>query len=290
MAFFKFRKTGTEPSTAAPSESVEVLRRRAKHRLIGSAVLVLLAVVGFPLLFDTQPRPIAVDIAIDIPDKTKTKPLMVPGSTLPVLSEVTAVAAPASVASAPRPTPTPAREAAPALPAAVGLDANEQVLAPAPPAKAVAAQTPPAKPASKPESRSAPKPEVRPEPRETPRAETKALAPRVDPAADKHRDGLRAQAILEGADPPQTPPKASAAPAASERYVVQIGAFADAAKAQEVRLKVERGGLKTYTHVAETKDGPRTRVRVGPFSTRAEADKAAARIKAGGLPAAILTL
>ncbi len=74
------------------------------------------------------------------------------------------------------------------------------------------------------------------------------------------------------------------------RFVVQVGAFADATKAREVRLKVERAGLKTYTHVAETKDGQRIRVRAGPFGTRAEADKAAEKIKGLDLPAAILTL
>lgn len=294
MAFFKFRKTGAEPSSAAPSESVEVLRRRAKHRLIGSAVLVLVAVVGFPLLFDTQPRPIPVDIAIDIPDKSKAKPLVVPESAAPVASGA-AAAAPVSVA----PDSRPVREPSPELPATAGLDANEQVMVPARPAPsaaplpaktAVIAQAPTPKPASKPEPHFVPKTEIRTEPRETPRTEAKTPGPHAEPvAADKQRDALRAQAILEGLDPPLAVPRAPAG-VSSERFVVQIGAFADTAKAQEVRLKVERSGLKTYTHVAETKDGPRTRVRVGPFSTRAEADKAAARIKASGLPAAILTL
>ena len=72
--------------------------------------------------------------------------------------------------------------------------------------------------------------------------------------------------------------------------MVQVGAFADAAKAREARLKVEHAGLKTYTQVAETRDGKRIRVRVGPFGTRAEADKAASKIKGLDLPAAILTL
>ncbi len=76
MAFFKFRKGGDEhPTPPSAPESVEVLRRRAKHRLIGAAVLVLAGVIGFPLLFDNQPRPIAVDIPIEIPDKNKVKPL-----------------------------------------------------------------------------------------------------------------------------------------------------------------------------------------------------------------------
>lgn len=76
MAFFKFRKGGDEHPTPPPApESVEAMRKRARHRLIGAAVLVLVGVVGFPLLFDNQPRPIAVDIPIEIPDKNKVKPL-----------------------------------------------------------------------------------------------------------------------------------------------------------------------------------------------------------------------
>jgi DedD protein len=79
MAIFKFRKSGDE-QLAAPvqPESIEVMRRRAKHRLIGAAVLVLIGVVGFPMLFDKQPRPISVDIPIEIPDKNTVKPLNIP--------------------------------------------------------------------------------------------------------------------------------------------------------------------------------------------------------------------
>ncbi len=100
-------------------------------------------------------------------------------------------------------------------------------------------------------------------------------------------DGARAKAILEGRDPAQEPAKAADG---SSRFVVQVGAFADGSKAHEVRVKLERAGLKTYTHVAQTSDGARTRVRVGPFAKRDEAEKAAAKIKKLDLPAAILTL
>ena len=56
-------------SAPPPPQSIEAVRRRARHRLIGAAVMVLLGVIGFPLLFDTQPRPIAVDIPIEIPSR-----------------------------------------------------------------------------------------------------------------------------------------------------------------------------------------------------------------------------
>ena len=82
MAFFKFRLPGqatSEPqgnTSNTPAESVDALRRRARHRLIGASVLVVLGVIGFPLLFDTQPRPVSVDIAVDIPDRATAKPLV----------------------------------------------------------------------------------------------------------------------------------------------------------------------------------------------------------------------
>ena len=83
---------------------------------------------------------------------------------------------------------------------------------------------------------------------------------------------------------------AAAADAKPARFVVQVGAYTDAATLREARQKVEKLGLKTYTQVVETEGGARTRVRVGPFETREEAEKAAARIKAGGLAANILSL
>ncbi len=82
MAFFKFRLPGqptSEPqgnSSNSPAESVDAMRRRARHRLIGASVLVVLGVVGFPVLFDTQPRPVSVYIAVDIPDRATAKPLV----------------------------------------------------------------------------------------------------------------------------------------------------------------------------------------------------------------------
>ena len=86
MAFFKFRgraalsSDGRLAPSGAPDESIDALRRRARHRLAGACVLVLLGVVGFPMLFDTQPRPVAVDIPILIPDRNKALPLSVPSA------------------------------------------------------------------------------------------------------------------------------------------------------------------------------------------------------------------
>ena len=103
------------------------------------------------------------------------------------------------------------------------------------------------------------------------------------PVAPKVDDSARARALLEG----KTPPSAAVA---DVRMVVQVGAYADAAKAREARAKLEKAGLKTYAQVVDTQDGQRTRVRVGPFPSRAEAEQVAGKIKSLGLPVTILTL
>lgn len=82
MAFFKFRKGGDEqPAQAAQPESVEALRRRAKNRLIGAVILVVAGIVGFPLLVDKEPRPVAQDLPILIPARDALPPLAVPAGT-----------------------------------------------------------------------------------------------------------------------------------------------------------------------------------------------------------------
>ena len=71
MAFFKFRFPGqaasVEAVTSGLNENIEVVRRRARHRLIGAVVLVLVAVIGFPLLFDAQLRLPAYAVDIENP-------------------------------------------------------------------------------------------------------------------------------------------------------------------------------------------------------------------------------
>ena len=123
MAFFKFRKNaGDSSATPAQPDSVEVMRKRAKHRLIGAAVLVLVGVIGFPLLFDNQPRPIAVDIPIEIPDKNKVKPLVVPAVPSPSAAAASAPAKPVAVAPAPVPE-APAPVEKPPKPAVAASEA-----------------------------------------------------------------------------------------------------------------------------------------------------------------------
>ena len=294
LSYFK-RQPDAEASApaqvaAAPEpDAVAAARARARRRLLGATVLLGLGVIGFPLLFETQPRPIAVDIPIEIPRKDGAAALAPPQAAAPMLR------ASAAVVDAGQPLP-PARqgaaERAAAAPAEIVERANDQGREMASPASRPPASKPAALAEAKaPTAAQAGKASVLPAPasKAVPPAQASAPLP-AKPAAD---DGARARALLDGqvAAPPAAAPAVSAsASTAGARVVVQVGAYTDAARLAEARRKLEAMGFKTYTQVVDSEAGKRTRVRVGPFASRAEADKAAARVKSAGLPAAILTL
>jgi DedD protein len=216
LDFLQRDRSGATPAAAANGEQAEQARARAKRRLIGAVVLLGIGVIAFPLLFETQPRPIPVDIPIQIPSRESAAPLVLPP------------ARPSPAASLPAAAPAPKAAAAPAVPAPAAVEPARVEPAPAP----------------------------------------KATPAKAEPA-------------------PPAPPKTAEAPG---RFVVQVGAFAEASAVREARAKVEKLGLVTYTQQVETASGPRTRVRLGPFATREEADQAAAKVKAAGLPGAVLAL
>jgi DedD protein len=289
-----------QPSAAAPVSNpptVEWVRQRAKHRLLGVFVLVLAGVLLFPMLFDSQPRPIPVDIAIEIPSKQTAPPLL---------------ATPAEGRQAPDGLPAASASAAPSDGRSTGdaavvreemvggseaaLRVQEASQQPPPngrtvPAQASAAGATPAPVAPAPAAAPQPRPQVASAPA-TPSAPPAPPAPLAAPAPSaKEAEAARVRALLEGRPVASVKPAAQAAEApAGQRFIVQVGAFAESTRAQQVRNNLERVGLKTYTHVADTPQGKRIRVRLGPFATRAEAEKAAAKAKTTGVPAAILTL
>lgn len=287
---FKPRQAKAAVPPANPP-SIEAVRARAKHRLLGVSVLVLVGMVCFSLLFDTQPRPIPVDVAIVIPDRDKA----------PTLSASSDAASPAATVAVPGDKPAGGGDRSRAgdeeviggsMRAVKPVDTpTASVPAPAPkPAAATPAPKPPA-PVVPPKPPVLPTPAAKPaetKPAETKPAESKPAAPASPAASDPLAEAARAQALLEGKPVPAPVPRPEKAD--GQRFIVQVGAYSEDVRAQQVRNQLERAGLKTYTHVAETAEGRRIRVRLGPFTTRADADKAAAKAKALGVSPAILTL
>jgi DedD protein len=266
MAFFKLRlpgrfsstQTGADALSNAPAESVEVIRKRARHRLMGSVVLVLGAVVGLPLLFDSQPRPVAIDTPIVIPDRNQISPLSATAGSAKTGAIKEGLAQDQVIAAG----QTGAAKSA--VTNSAGLDPHEEVVP--------KDSKPEAKAETKLEPKSELKAEAKSEPKSEPKSENKPDA----------KEAAKAKALLDGKEAPNS--------GDAVRSVVQVGAYADLAKAKEARAKLESAGFKTYTQEIDTKDGKRIRVRVGPFATKEEADKTAEKIRKLNLQTSVLKL
>jgi DedD protein len=249
-------------------------KKRARRRLVGAIALALAAAVGLPMLLDSEPKPLAGDIAIQIPPKDKAAPLPVPAEPS---------AAPA--ASAPAEPAPDANRAIKPVAAEDSVDKGEEVLQAPPAAKPAVKQAP--KVESKPESKSESKPEHKPERKPEPKAEhklaekaekaDKPVKPKLDDKPAKQLDDVRALAILEG-KAPEKAEKADKAAEASQRVVLQVAALSSQEKAAELQARLRGAGISSHTEKA----GELIKVKIGPLS-REEADKVRAKLGRIGL-------
>jgi DedD protein len=134
-------------------------QQRARHRLIGAAVLVLIAVIGLPRILDNKPKSAPNDIAVNIvtslpipgtEPKTEEKPkAQAPADSTKEASKVAAAPAPEVKPEVKVETKADTKPAAPAVnkSGALGLAAGEEVVAAASP-----------KAETKPKTEDAPKP------------------------------------------------------------------------------------------------------------------------------------
>jgi DedD protein len=252
-------------------------KKRARRRLVGAIALALAAAVGLPMLLDSSPKPLAGDIAIQIPAKDKAAPLPVPAA--PADDDTAASAQAGADAAAPAKGPTAAAPA-PAAPhagtrpksvaAADSVDPGEEVIEPPP----LPARKPEPKPESKPEHKE-PKPEHKVE---KPKLEDKPVKPRQEDKPAKPREESRALAILEGkADAKPVEPKADAG--GGPKAMVQVAAMSSEEKAAEVQAKLRAAGIASTT---EKSANGLVRVKIGPY-TKDEAEKARAKVARLGL-------
>lgn len=266
--FQRFRR-GTSPRQAAVSDAVplsqsdvEAERVRARRRLIGMVVLVGAGVIGFPWLFETQPRPMSSDIQLlQAPSPAGAGSV---GSSVPSLASSRSAAGKVAVAGIVEAPPVPEPDVAEPAPKSVTASPRENV-----------------EDADKPAAPVRPAVPVKPPVVAKPLVKEPVKAPTKDadkPAATKDSAKPAAKVADKASDKPAT------------RYVVQFGAFADVNTAHEARMKVERLGIKTYAQQVDTPAGKRIRVRVGPYTDKAEADKAMATVRKAGLAGAVLTL
>ena len=263
----------------APVDPVLPEKKRARRRLVGAIALVLAVVIGLPMVLDSEPKPLADDVTIEIPSKDKP---VAPARTAPVPTQTPAAVPKAGAADAGSRVATVA-----------ALDPKEEVVQMPVTQKAAApvtSSTLPA-PAKKPESVPlAASAASKPEPALA-KPKTETAKPKMEPAAvavneksaksehsehsehsEKSADTARAKAILE-AGPDLKPAK----------YTVQVAALASTEKVNELRGKLKDAGITSYTQKIATDSGERIRIRIGPLGSREEADKLRAKLSALGL-------
>lgn len=249
---FSAQPEAEQPPLSA--SDVELTRVRARRRLIGMVVLVGAGVIGFPWLFETQPRAMSPDVTM-VRVGDAESPEAVKGRVRTASDKVAL-----------------SQEQVPVAPEATDEEdevIEEELITTRP----VAPLKRDAKPESKPPVKAKPEPEPTPKP--VTKSEPKP-APKAEAVASKTEKK------------PEVEPKPAATD--STRYVVQFGAFSDGITAHEARMKVERLGLKTYTQEVKTANGTRIRVRMGPYANRVEAEKVLTSLRKSGLNGAVLTL
>lgn len=179
-------------------DDANLLRRRARRRLVGAIALVVLVVVVLPIILDQKPRTGPQELTVQIPGQDggpfKTRVL-------------------------------PPLQAAPAAP-----------------------------------------------PSDPPQA--------AKESADKSPPAEAATAKKESA---KAPDKARAKPKTAQAFVFQLGVFANADNAKQVRDRATAAGVKSYTEQMKGQQGEQTRVRAGPFPSRGAAEKARDKLKSLGM-------
>ncbi len=232
------RRRSKRKQSQESSDPVLPEKKRARRRLVGAIALVLAAVIGLPMILDSEPKPLATDISIEIPSKDK-QPVQ-------------------------RPVKEPASTAPAALPPEASLDKDEEIIASP---QDISRAVPPV--ASKDNAKPEPQAEVQPAPApakpEKNADEERAralLAGEPDPKAEKTKaagDGKNGKFVVQVAalasqqkvNELQNKLKSAGikshtskvATQSGERIRVRVGPFVSKEEAEKVRAKLVKLGL-----------------------------------------------
>lgn len=254
---------------ARPTSDEEVqLKKRARRRLVGAVVLATAVAVVLPMVLDTEPKPVSQNVNIQIP--SPDSPAYAPKAAAPGSVDAESKPSAPPVASLQSPVAPKGGEAV--KPAEAPKEAPEAAKAPP-----RAAETP--KETTKEAAAATPKDAAKPAGKDDGKAADKA-APK-DSGKPAAKDA--GKAATDAAKAPAKDAKAAPKASVNARFVVQVAALADAAKAKQLQQKVAAAGVKAYTEVVQTSKGSVTRVRAGPYDSREAAEKARSRLKGAGL-------
>nr|WP_315464993.1 SPOR domain-containing protein [uncultured Rhodoferax sp.] len=268
FAGFAALPAGTPVAVSAAPDSRHVASGRAIDGMVADTAKVP---ASAPAVLASAPAPVA------------SAPASAPAAAKPALLAASTPAAPASAPAKLPASPASARVAKPAASASTPAASTPAVAASATPSKKAAA--PASAPAAAPAKPSGEKAATRPS-GPAPVALRSAAA---ESAAREVAAALGQPVPVTMASP--RPAVAVATPAlTAERFVVNVGLFADANNARNAMVKLMDAGLPVVSKEIRFPKGNRTRVQVGPFDTLAEADAAADKVRALALEARVAPL
>lgn len=225
------------------------LRKRARRRLVGAIVLVLLTVVFLPMALDNEPKPLSKNVDIQVPALDSAENKFPGGQPAPETPPLT-----------------------PAEPRTVELPPEPKVEPPVVSAESIK-PAPLPEPEKKPEAHKLAEPPKKAEPAKKPEPAKKVEPPKKAEAAKPQPKDTK----HEVAKP------ASVAPMEAQGYVVQLGAFATPANAKQLYEKLRAARFPAYMEPVPAGGGAKTRVRAGPFPSEDAADKARQKLLQSGL-------
>ena len=209
-----------------------LLRKRARRRLVGSLVLVIIAIIVLPMILERAPKQEGKEIKIIIPSEN-----------LP--DEISAVVAPEDSVRDTVPVSKNATTGS-------GTEGNSS--------KEVITNA---------EQITEKKPDLLIKPVQKKKEQSsKAVRSKKD-SENNHKDK---KPIV-----------------ATEKFVVQLGAFSDSTKAKNQQRSLTSNGIKkAYTETIKNKNTEVTRVRVGPFSTRKAAENEQKKLRKLGINGVVM--
>ena len=285
--------------TKPASDEEQLLRLRARQRLIGASVLLLTVAIVLPLVLDSEPKLQVKEMNIQSPTPDaqgfvgKRVPLMTSGSA----ESSTGGATVTSSGSSPSPSPSPssastvpaplkgsAKEAGEANKAGVeAKNANE---------KAATEKAENARAVEMANQNGTEKQDDDKTRLATPSDSAPTVKP-TPPAKSPQQKLAKSDKPTPKSSDSETKSNAKVAPVVSKvaekpgTYFIQVTALLDADKAKQVQQKVWAAGIPAFSHTVTAVNGKVTRVRAGPFLTKSDAGKAQAKLQELGFSAKV---
>ncbi len=262
-----------------PVDPVLPEKKRARRRLVGAAAMVLAAIIGLPMLLESEPQPLADDVQVYIPSIDKP-PVKVKIASADEASQSEELA------------DAPEQQAKSAAAATVAPTAQPPSGPAASPVTATASSAVPAtKTAGDDKTAKLPVASKTPTPAVTTASKSELPKSTQEASSTERERAAKVQALLAGRGAETAGiAKASAQTAQEGRFALQVAALGSPEKARELQDKLSKAGIKSYTEKVKVSGSEQIRVRVGPFASREEADKMRGKLSDIGLNGMVMPL